>query len=129
MPMNNKSITIRFPQDGITTSISVKNVGENTYQLLEHPVLCISAKYGDIIKCSHTNECEYEFIEVVNPSALEIAMYLLDKDKIESVEINNVLQNVSSNGGYWQKDMGGMLSILFDPNLYDPRVFMDKIKA
>jgi hypothetical protein len=124
--VNAKIVSLDFPSEGLTTGVAVTVEGDGLYRLQEHPLFSESAKYGDLIRCKVLGDDHLEFQEVVEASKLELSASVLAADLLDSVAVHEVLAKVMSSGGYWQRDMGGCLTVLFDPNFYDPTFDLDK---
>ena len=117
MPME---ASLVFP-DGLTEGVIVTRESERLYWLEEQPIFSDAAQYGDLIRCSKLGENRFEFQEVVEQNSLKRYSGIFSSELLDAPEVREVLERIMSSGGYWQRDMGGCLSVFFDPRVYDPK--------
>ena len=103
-----KDLNIHFSCEGATTSCLVKDLGNDLYELIEHPSLIESATFGDTIIAEMESPGQINFIKVVQRSEYHEIARLLEESLIESQEFNQYLKTLEEKGIYWQIDFGGM---------------------
>lgn len=102
-----KDVSIEFPKEGLTVGCMVEFLGNDEYQLLEHPLMSESAKYGDIIKGKEKENGKITFIKVLKKSKYKMFGYILSKSLRESNGFIKLIEKLNVLGVYWQQDLGG----------------------
>lgn len=123
------NVRIEFPEDGSSTTVAVRPLGEGQYELLEHPFLCRTPQYGDVILAVEKRPLELQFKKVIRRSPLSMATYTLRDVTVESLPLYRILNEILRTGGFWQCDLGGLLWIFFDPRTFDPRSQIEAIEG
>jgi hypothetical protein len=124
-----RNVQIEFPRERFTTSVEVKVLDGDTYELLEHPGFA-EANYGDVISAVEMQPGHLQFRRVIRKSPLTMAAYgLSSRVNVESQELSDILEKVMQTGGFWQCDLGGLLWVFFDPGRFDPRGQIDAIQG
>ncbi len=111
-------INLYFPDEEATESVLVMDDGNGDYILCEHPIFCgYIAQYGDLICAvpSGKNTLAFQYVKKKGP--FKIILYLIND---LSREFEDILEKLMSKGGYWQRDFQGLLTVAYDPNIYDP---------
>ncbi|NVJ60087.1 MAG: hypothetical protein HWE27_06850 [Gammaproteobacteria bacterium] len=120
-------ISIEFPDEGVSTGVAVEEMPTGYYRLIEHPTLCESAKYGDIVELKKLESNDFIFVKVVEPSNYQIADYVLPMEIAESTDLKIILERHMRSGGFWQTDFGGLLMVFYSAEKYDPRNDIESI--
>lgn len=90
-------------------------------------MLAGAAAYGDLIRCRDLGQDRLEFVEVVELSGLQHVQYVLSQAAIGSEGTEAILTEVLLDGGFWQRDFGGVLSLFFRPGGFDPRAAVEAL--
>ena len=113
-----KSVSILFPEEGLSTGCEVKMIEEGVYKLLEHPIMAEAAKFGDTIKAEVDSVDQICFIKVLEESNCTMFDWILPKNVLVSPEFANLKEILTENKIYWQQDFGGCF-MCFIPNDVD----------
>ncbi|WP_020405020.1 hypothetical protein [Hahella ganghwensis] len=115
------NISILFANEGLTTSVMVRELPDGFFKLMEHPIFSESAKYGDVVELTRTKSDKYEFVRVVESSEYLMEDFVLPLEIAESNKLTSILDKLTNSGGFWQRDFGGWLVVFYLANKYDPR--------
>ena len=114
--MKRFDININFPEDGLTVSCEVEDLGNSKFRLLEHPIFATQVKYGDIILANFESKEKLKFQKVIEASAFEMIDFLLSKEICESEKFKELLNTMTENDIFWQQDFGGLFCFFVKPN-------------
>lgn len=110
---------VHFPECGVQTHCLIKHVKDDIYRICDHPTFAEDqVLYGDCAKMLKVDDQEYESQQVVSKSDLKFAQYIVN-DKVIP-EITALLDKLAHSNGYWQRDFGGLLTLYFDAEVFDP---------
>jgi len=108
-------IVLHIDEEQLSDQVYVENKGSGFYRLLEHPVFSELVKYDDVVELKKMTDGSYTLIQVVKPSVLVKAEFVLAAKAEKTVLLTNILQKVMDTNGYWQRDFGGLLFVFFHP--------------
>lgn len=111
---------ISFPKSGVQLNCLIRPLNDDIYRICEHP--CFAEEqvgYGDCARLLNTGEQNYEFQEVTSKNSLKFVQYIINDEIF--LEIEGILSKTVYANGYWQRDFGGILSLYFDDEKFDPR--------
>ena len=90
-------------------------IGDDDYQYNETPGL------GDIIRAEINTDGQLVFKELVKPAVLKSTDFILCQETAESVELQNILNRLHADEGFWERCCVGLLIIHVPPSLsWDP---------
>jgi len=116
-----EQIQVEFPDDGMTATLAVTQVGDRQFRLESVPMMIDSASFRDVIEADRLDETTLRFVKVVEPSGWKVFEFYLLKERLESQEMRELLQRVKSTGGHWEQFLGGCLCICLPPgDRWDP---------
>lgn len=124
-PSGVQNVLLEFPQERVVVSVLVKPLGDDQYELLEHPFLIDEPQYGDVISAVELGPNKLRLTSVIRRSGLIREDYCLSDEIFESRVFQQILHKVMSSGGFWQRDLACILWVFFKPNTYDPRDEID----
>ncbi len=117
---------ITFPECGVQLNCLIRHIRDDIYRVCEHPTFAEDQmRYGDRVRIRKIDDQDYEFQEVASRSGLRFAQYIIN-DEI-SLEIGGILDKTVRSNGYWQRDYGGILSLYYDAELFDPRLYLETL--
>ena len=105
---NIKDANIYFPCEKATENCLVRDFGNGLYELLEHPVMSDSCKFGDTILTKVESSQQIQFIKVVQRSQYKEISYLFAKEALETEEFAKFIKTIEEKNIYWQRDFGGL---------------------
>jgi len=112
---------IKFPAEGLTTSVTATKVGSALYRLDSVPWFAESVKFHDIIETDDIDGEPLLFRRVAQKSDWRQFEYMLSRESRESEEIRRILERVEECGGHWERVLGGCLAICLPPEVgWDP---------
>jgi hypothetical protein len=109
-----KDVSLDFPEEGITTSTPLTQVGTNLYRLEAVPTFS-DANYHDIVEGEWIDAETLRVRRVVQTSGWQTQVYILSREVIAHGKVQQHLQRVLAMGGYWEQIFGGMLYICLPP--------------
>ena len=90
-------------------------IGDDGYQYKDTPGL------GDIIRAEINADGQLVFKELVKPAVLKSTDFILCRETAESVELQNILNRLHADEGFWELIFVGVLIIHVPPSLsWDP---------
>lgn len=115
-----------------TMPISIEE--NDTYRLLEQPLFDEEFRWGDLIKGKLIDQHNLEIMEVLehcehtdNMSIIGAAPSASDNRQTTpqppSLHKNPNLKKIMADGGFWQQDMGGILTIFYPPGKHPEDYF------
>ena len=107
-----------FYTNGPSESLLPSCAGADIFRLEESSFVG-EARHPDLIRASLKADGSLEFREIVSPSGLHTAAWLLSRALIESAEFSSVLDWVRSVGGNWERALGGLLLVHVPPHYAD----------
>tara|TARA_R110000868_G_scaffold408910_1_gene693195 strand:+ start:2056 stop:2442 length:387 start_codon:yes stop_codon:yes gene_type:complete len=114
--LNKFDTNINFPEEGLTVSCEVEDLGNSKFKLLEHPIFATQAKYGDVILASFESKEKLKFQKVIEASDYEVLDYVFSKEISESEKFNELLNSLTEKGVFWQQDFGGVFCFFVKPD-------------
>jgi hypothetical protein len=96
--------------NGDSEELWLSSQGDDLF-LLEESSFVRVIYYRDVIRASREGDGSLRFQEVVRPSDLWRESWILSKQKIQSTEMQRVLQEVMDLGGNWEQALGGCLIV------------------
>ena len=113
-------VNLYIKEEELLEPVSIEKLANGYFQLLEHPIFSETVQFGDTVDLAKVTDTEYELIRIVQPSKLKKLGLVLPVEWEKEQECQNILDKVTENKGYWQRDFGGLLFIFYDPELYCP---------
>ena len=115
---------ITFPEVGVRLNCRIRQVSDDIYRVCEHPTFAEDQmKFDDLVRIQRTDDQNYEFQEVTLKSPLTFVQYNVDEEVM--LAIGKVLDKTIRSNGYWQRDFGGILTLYYDAELFDPRLDLE----
>ena len=125
VPMNQEvnseiDAVISFPECGVELTCLIRQVKDDIFRICEHPTFVEDqVAYGDCARMLKIDDQNYEFQEITSKSGLNFVQYFINDEIF--LEIAGILDKTQRSKGYWQRDFGGILSLYFDAEIFDPR--------
>ncbi len=115
-------VTIDFPEIGCSVAnIEVTPLGNSTYRLEEPVPLSECTTIYDVIKAKRIDDKTIRFIRVAENSNWNTYSYCIQKQYVDSAELDAVLAQIETNGARWEQVFGGLLFVYVPPNSeYNP---------
>ena len=115
-------VTIDFPEIGCSVAnIEVTPLGNSTYRLEEPVPLSECTTIYDVIKAKRIDDKTIRFIRVAEHSNWKTYSYCIQKQYVDSAELDAVLAQIETNGARWEQVFGGLLFVYVPPNSeYNP---------
>ena len=109
-------VQLNFPKEGLTTTCKIESLGNSAFRLLEHPLLNIAVKYGDIIEADVESPNQLKFIRLRKVSDLKMLDYIFSKETINSKAFKEILKVLNKRDIFWQRDFGGLFICFVRPS-------------
>lgn len=117
---------ISFPECNVELTCLIRQLKDDIYRICEHPTFAEDQMgYGDCARLLKIDDRNYEFQEITSKGGLQFVQYIINEE-IFSV-IGGILDKTLSSNGYWQTDFGGILSVYFEPQNFDPRPDLESL--
>ena len=119
--LNSDRVSIDFPDDGVTSHVTVTQLADRHYRIETVPLMVESATYRDVIEAERLDEGTFRFIKVVEKSNWHVFEFFLLKERLEAPELLAALQRVEKEGGHSEQFLGGCLVVCLPPDCgWDP---------
>ncbi|MFT3701779.1 MAG: hypothetical protein QM802_05390 [Agriterribacter sp.] len=123
--------------NGGSESVAAEKIGDNTFRLLENPVLNCKINYGTVVGVAIDNDGRFIMTKIVRASNYKTRQFLLGSSVIEHDLMTKIGNPIIEAGGHWEIVMGGIAFIhtlkdsdfdidaLFKKNNYYPTEIVD----
>ena len=93
-----------------TEIIEVSIESDDQYRLLEQPLFDEILTWGDLIEARKTNKSTLRLIKII-----EHAEHTRTAGIGSGIPVGDAFDKIMADGGFWQEDMGGLMTIFFPP--------------
>jgi hypothetical protein len=87
---------------------------DDTYRLLEQPLLYDYLKWGDLIRATRIDDSNLRLVKILEHAQHTEGSYVMGGD-LGSLGKARFLQKIMDDGGYCEQLMGGYLTIFYPP--------------
>ena len=117
-PVETRVVTLCFEEEigVLCETLEVELLRRDLYRLLATPVLSEAAQYGDVVAATPGNDDILQFRRVVEPSGVKTWRWILTREVVESRELASLCAAVCDQGGYWDRALGGVVSLALPPD-------------
>jgi hypothetical protein len=109
MDPSQEVIRLCVPDKGMTSTVTVERVGEDTFRLLDNDLFNCALTRGTEIQ-TKPSENAYDLVRVTRRSELLTRRFFLSP-KLALRDYEMLGEELVKYGGFWQVDFGGLLTI------------------
>lgn len=112
-PDNHHDVEVEFPEEGVTTTITVTVVGAGLLRLESVPLLVEGAIFGDTIRVTQLTPSLYRFEEVAASGGWKQLTFTTTGPGA----VQDFITEIERRGARWELVFGGVLTVCVPPNL------------
>lgn len=109
------TINIQDKRQGMSSAILVLPIGSDLFRALENEIIDCRLTYGTEFKTAVDDEGFHEIIEITKKSSYTTRRFLLNESFSES-DYRLLGAEIIKQGGFWQTDFGGLVTINLPEN-------------